>query len=123
MATYETAHAVQDYAHYLIASEELEPAAGWDYTVLSEKLGFDGFYDEVLASFAARQGAKTYYTLSVTDLSQLSRVDEALDAIVNAVLEGDGANKLIFSYSGGNRLYYRKVEVGIAALQIKQKVL
>ena len=90
MATYETAHAVQDYAHYLIASEELEPAAGWDYTVLSEKLGFDGFYDEVLASFAARQGAKTYYTLSVTDLSQLSRVDEALDAIVNAVLEGDG---------------------------------
>lgn len=90
MATYETAHTVQDYADYLIASEELEPAAGWDYTVLLENLGFDGFYDDVLASFAARQGAKTYYTLSVTDLAQLSRVDEALDAIVNAMLEDNG---------------------------------
>ena len=35
MATIETAYATQDYANYLVASEELEPGYGWDYNSLA----------------------------------------------------------------------------------------
>lgn len=34
MANYETARAVQPYARYMIASEEIEPSGGWDYKAL-----------------------------------------------------------------------------------------
>ena len=34
MATYETASTLQDVANLMVASQELEPGYGWDYTSL-----------------------------------------------------------------------------------------
>ena len=36
MGSFEVANAIQDYADYLIASEETEPGAGWDYSFLGD---------------------------------------------------------------------------------------
>lgn len=47
MATIETADTVQDYAEYMVASEEIEPSGGWDYKALAE--GFEGESDNLEA--------------------------------------------------------------------------
>ena len=85
MATYDTARVVMDYANYMIASEELEPASGWDYKTLIENLGSEDFYDKVLDSYAERQRDKTYYTLSVIQLAGISAVDQTIDALIEKI--------------------------------------
>ena len=81
MATLETAIMANNYADYLIASEETEPGIGWYYTDWLTELSkdtsmstldigkniVDGFVDECNKKCA---GQKT--TLSVTDLAELS---------------------------------------------------
>ncbi|MBR7081319.1 MAG: peptidase C11 [Oscillospiraceae bacterium] len=80
MATLETALVCNNYADYLIASEELEPGTGWDYTSWLTKLSentsistvelaqniIDNF---VYASTSASPSAQV--TLSVIDLAEL----------------------------------------------------
>ena len=80
MATLETALVCNDYADYLIASEETEPGTGWDYTgwlnalskntsistVELSKVLIDDF---VSASTAASSRAQV--TLSIIDLAEL----------------------------------------------------
>lgn len=85
MATYDTANVVKNYADYMIASEELEPASGWDYETLIENLGSEDFYTKVLNSYAARQDNKTYYTLSVIQLSGMSKVDRTIGYIIENI--------------------------------------
>lgn len=85
MATYDTASVIKNYADYMIASEELEPASGWDYKALIENLGGEDFYTEVLSSYAERQDNKTYYTLSVIALSGMLEVDRTIDLIIENV--------------------------------------
>ena len=85
MATYDTANVIKNYAEYMIASEELEPASGWDYETLIENLGGEDFYTQVLNSYAARQDSKTYYTLSVIQLSGMSKVDRMIDYIIENI--------------------------------------
>ena len=81
MATLETCLVCNEYADYMIASEESEPGTGWYYTswlnalskntsistVELSKVLIDGFVD---ASCAAAPSAKV--TLSVVDLAELS---------------------------------------------------
>ncbi len=86
MATLETAEALQGYGHYMVASEEVEPGGGWNYTdfleFLSENTGIsglelgkhiaDGYMEK--CSFSEEDAMAT---LSVTDLTRipsLSRV-------------------------------------------------
>lgn len=88
MATIETAVIAQDYAKYLIASEELEPGYGWDYNWLADlsqnpdmsggelgKVIVDKFTD-----FYADSGEDT--TLSVTDLSKVNDVLRAMGTLM-----------------------------------------
>ncbi len=81
MATVETALMLDDYADYLIASEETEPGIGWYYTdwltKLSENPGMDtieigkNIVDDFVSECAAScYGQKT--TLSVIDLAEVS---------------------------------------------------
>ncbi len=95
MATLETAHTVNPYAKYLVASEELEPGHGWDYTnILSaiksnpsiggSALGqviADGYKAHALA--VGPQSEPTI-TLSVVDLSLIPNVITSLEALANA---------------------------------------
>jgi len=85
MATYDTANVVKNYAEYMIASEELVPATGWDYETLIENLDSKDFYTKVLNSYAARQDNKTYYTLSVIQLSGMSKVIKTIDYIIEKI--------------------------------------
>ena len=90
MATLENAAAVAPYGNYLVASQELEPGGGWDYSswlqYMSDNPGLsgleigtkicDGFYDK-----CASTGDEALATLSVTDLSQIGNVISAFDAM------------------------------------------
>lgn len=88
MATLETAEAVSDYAKYFIASEEVEPADGWDYVFLgkiteSEEMNGDEIGIHIIDTFTAfyRSGhAFSQTTLSVIDLG---RVEETMTVLNN----------------------------------------
>ena len=80
MATLETALVCDDYADYLIASEETEPSTGWHYTgwltQLSQNTSVDTVTlaktlidDFVSTSVSASSGAQI--TLSVVDLAEM----------------------------------------------------
>lgn len=86
MATLDTANAVSDYANYMIASQEIEPSGGWDYSALLESLSdndntentgkkiCDSYFEKCKSS---QKGSLA--TLSVFDLSENNNVKSAFD--------------------------------------------
>ncbi|HHY36056.1 MAG TPA: hypothetical protein GX518_00005 [Firmicutes bacterium] len=93
MATVETAAIAQDYAHYLIASEDLEPGFGWDYTFLADlganpQLGgaeLGQIIADKFVDFYAGSGQDA--TLSVIDLSGVDEVLQAMGDLMAACNE------------------------------------
>lgn len=93
MATLETATVVSEYAHYLVASEELEPGYGWHYEdflyELGENPGMDGaeLGEHIATGFVDfyndNDMADELTTLSVTDLSKIATVVSALEDFVS----------------------------------------
>ena len=88
MATLETAQTVMPFANYMVASEELEPGSGWDYTEIGKFLADNPQADgaslgRVIAdSFLAsniRSDDEAITTLSVIDLSRLPALAEAVN--------------------------------------------
>lgn len=80
MATLEIADICASYARYMIASEELEPAEGWDYTALGELFANEpnADWDKISETFCESfltESEKTEHasrvTLSVIDLSKI----------------------------------------------------
>jgi subtilisin-like proprotein convertase family protein len=99
MATVEVADTVQAAgADWLVASEEVEPGPGWDYTDFLGRVGklFEGsedvsaaqIADAISDSYAA--GGLDNSTMSVTDLSGLSALNQSLDAFSDALLAAGG---------------------------------
>jgi len=104
MATVEVASTIRPYASYLVASEELEPGHGWDYAAIlsairsnpaisGSSLGrviADGYRAQAIAQGTALRAQGDAYnqdqaiTLSVVDLSQLSPIIAALEALTTA---------------------------------------
>lgn len=135
MATVEAAMTVSDYAGHMIASQELEPAGGWDYNLLLPSLGTDAVYQTVLDSYADKSAkSNNYYTLSHIDFSKFSNIkdtftelvhtlkDEPLQVkIVNALTlaetfgttSGNGSSDL---YDLGNLCEYFEIDTDFAAL-------
>jgi hypothetical protein len=93
MATYETASTISPYANYLVASEEKEPSGGWNYTDLLNNLGTENFYNNLLNSYA-QKSAKKYYTLSVTDLSGMSKIDDMITALTKKMID-EGKREIV----------------------------
>lgn len=95
MANYEVASAVAPYADRLVASQELEPGHGWDYSalqVLADDPGAtaDELGSEVLAGFAGQaeeQGTSEQITLAMIDLNRMDAVDEAVSDFAGALAE------------------------------------
>jgi len=90
MATMETAVALEPYADYLIASEEVEPGTGWYYTNWvgdlddNTSLSTLDMGKTLIDDYASHAG--TSCTLSLTDLSELSgTLPSALNAFGKAV--------------------------------------
>ncbi|HAJ97449.1 MAG TPA: peptidase C11 [Ruminococcus sp.] len=102
MATAETALMLNDYADYLIASEETEPGIGWYYTNWLSKLGQNSsmstleigknIVDEFVSECGRRcSGQKT--TLSVIDLAEFSNtIPDKLSAFSKSVSNKISAN-------------------------------
>jgi len=113
MATLETALVCNDYADYLIASEETEPGTGWDYTGWLTELSNNTstptvdtaetlIDDFVSASCAASSRAQV--TLSVIDLAEMQgSVPPAFNAFAEsttAMLEGSQYKQVSNARSG-----------------------
>jgi hypothetical protein len=93
MATFEVASTMAAHADRLVASQELEPGHGWDYTSLEaayrgasvDELGsaiIEGFNNQALAS-----GTENDITLSLIDLENFGAVDEAVTAFSAALTD------------------------------------
>lgn len=91
MASAELACVWDDYADYLVASQEIEPAFGWNYAFLSQLGKTDlptltsHIADEYMAACEAYFEKKGYdgreATLSCLDLSQATAMEQALEAL------------------------------------------
>jgi hypothetical protein len=93
MATLETAYTLSPFASYFVASEELEPGHGWDYSTILSAIKSDPEINGGLLGRRIADGYKAHaqtlapdsaptITLSVTDLSKISSVVSALDNLV-----------------------------------------
>jgi hypothetical protein len=98
MATYEVATRMAPYATYLVASEEVEPGFGWDWTTIGVPPGglgtpelarqiIDGFHER------AQRDKESTTTLSLLDLTQLERLDGAVNKLAKAV--GDNGREVV----------------------------
>ena len=93
MATFEVASTMAPHADRLVASQELEPGHGWDYTALETAYRggsvddvssaiIDGFANQALAS-----GTENEITLASIDLTNFAAVDTAVSAFATALTE------------------------------------
>ena len=87
MGTIEAAEMADDYFHYMIASEEVELASGWDYSFLKKlnsTTDTKAIADEILTGFDKTMKAynwKVEYTLSCLDLSHMDATVKAMDTL------------------------------------------
>ena len=96
MACMETAALVQDFADYMIASEEIEPSGGWDYKALVESYaGMDNALEvgkAVCDSYiekCRKKGKDLYSTLSVFDLSQTDNMLEQMEFVIQSLIANE----------------------------------
>lgn len=88
MATVETAALCAPYADYLLASEELEPNGGWNYTPVMYELSRDPAIEtlkfckkvaNVFYNTSLDRNPDDFITISVTDLSKIESVVKATE--------------------------------------------
>ena len=94
MASAELSCIMADHADYLIASQEIEPAFGWDYSFLSQlgkvatpqllKLITDYYMVECKSYYTKRNYDNYDVTLSVVDLSHASELENAINKLFSA---------------------------------------
>ncbi|HEX7834526.1 MAG TPA: clostripain-related cysteine peptidase, partial [Pseudolysinimonas sp.] len=92
MATYETASTMQDVADRMVASQELEPGYGWNYTALETAARggtVDELADAIITAFGEQstQQGEAQVTLSETDLTKMADVDAAVSAFAQALID------------------------------------
>ena len=84
MSSIEVAHTLSPYASYMIASQELEPGAGWSYSFLKdiEKDSSGAVTGRRIVEdyFDASGTDNGFLTLSCLDLGQTGYVEDCLDA-------------------------------------------
>ena len=90
MATYETASTLQDVADRMLASQELEPGYGWDYTALEAAArggSVDDLASAIITAYDEQSTAEgeAQVTLSATDLTKMAAVDTAVDEFAAAL--------------------------------------
>lgn len=95
MATYEVASALAPVADRLVASQELEPGHGWDYTALNEiaddgTATVDEFGSAIIDGFKSQagvEGTDAGITLSLVDLSQMDAITAALNEFTEVLVD------------------------------------
>jgi len=90
MSTIEMANIAEKYSSYLIASEEVEPEQGWDYSFLGQIKLNDSGYEigkyiiDSYARFYEKMDLRDFATLSMTDLSKIDSVSESFENLAAA---------------------------------------
>jgi hypothetical protein len=91
MATIETADVLSPFANFMVASEEIEPGHGWDYSAITKEIAENPVVSpqklgRTIAESYQRQARFNFtskdITLSVIDLSKVKPVIEHLEAFV-----------------------------------------
>lgn len=102
MAAVEMAVVASDYADYLIASEDLEPGDGWDYSflsVLNTNQLIDGkVLGKAIVDYYFKFYGTKYYgdlTLSVIDLKNVNKVMYSMGELMNVCSENLKQNKTL----------------------------
>jgi hypothetical protein len=91
MSMLETAYALRQVASYMVASEELEPAAGWPYgqwfkkLTTQPKIGPRSLASLLVHEYRLRYGDTYKTTLSAIDLQKVSSLAKALSVLSDAV--------------------------------------
>jgi len=116
MASAEVAYMLSPYAHYLVASQEIEPGPGWDWTpYLSHVVNDSGstavtsgkaIVDAYMAKTAKFQSH--FATLSVTDLSKSAALIESVDAIARTIVDKLNTGTAAQQYSAWADLAYAR---------------
>ena len=99
MSAVETADFLAPYADYLIASQETEPAQGWNYAFLGEiepgmdggdigALAIDSCFAQYEAMYAGYPDHMPMLSLACVDLRAMEGVDAAMDAFFTQLREG-----------------------------------
>jgi hypothetical protein len=90
MASAEMAVVASDYANYLIASEDLEPGLGWDYSFIKELNKNPDSTGDVVGRYVIDKFMQYYsrysdeiLTMSVTDLSRVGHVMSAMGDLMD----------------------------------------
>ncbi len=99
MGTFEVAHAMRDLADVMVASEELEPGHGWDFSSLEILRSGDDVSGGELATtivdtyeaHAKDFGTALEITLSAVDLTKLDELDAALRELGDVMEFADSA--------------------------------
>jgi hypothetical protein len=90
MATVEVAHVTKDYAHFLIASQDLEPGSGWDYgwlQTLGDNPHLNGaeIGETIVDTFTDQYtGSDENSTLSIIDLDKIEPVIVSMGKLMEA---------------------------------------
>ena len=105
MSTIEVANMLVPHANYMVASEELEPGRGWNYTGFGEyldahpkcngrELGIaiaDAFYEDCCDDW----GTEKETTLAVTDLSKLDNLITKLNTALSEMYEASADTSVL----------------------------
>jgi len=106
MATVDVANVAKEFAHYLVASEELEPGNGWYYTgwlgsvAQNPSMNGDGLGIAICSSFydgCEMEGTESDVTLSVTDLTKIRPLLTAYETFGNECLTEAASNPGFFA--------------------------
>ena len=96
MGSLEVAAAMSPYAEHMVASEELEPSVGWDYTFLRDLAGCASGREAgqlIVDRYAAQETeGPVFLTLASMDLGKMAAVQDATDRLFDALffqLNGD----------------------------------
>ncbi|MEG2642315.1 MAG: clostripain-related cysteine peptidase, partial [Eubacterium sp.] len=113
MATLDNANIMKKYANYLVASEEVEPGNGWEYTkwlsALGENPGISAvdLGKAICDSFlkgCEDSGTSDKITLSVTDLSKVDSLVSAVDSMgTEALTKAAGNSKVVGQFGRSAR--------------------
>lgn len=105
MASVETANYLHAYADYLVASEELEPGHGWDWSDVLRVYAYGGddvatMSAQLVHGYVERHPRSRGKTLSVADLSEFPLLKKAVDAWLSELRSqaaAGGQGKLVYS--------------------------
>jgi len=93
MAALDVAVAVAPVADYMVASEELEPGTGWDYSAFAYVADYpagtaDGLGRNILETFVSSVGeSEPNVTLSLIDLELIDELTAALDTLADVMAD------------------------------------